>query len=162
MSVLRSDAAAGASTELVQVFLTVRLSDPGLAQLHAPSLLAMTEQLAHIRAKGCRHCTAAEGVVFVQQHAEAVHAIVGMNGQTVAAKPLKCSWGRHQSSRAAGTALLDLSRPHLSAFLAASCSWGWGQRLPYLSKAVLRSGCAVLRGCPPCCCWQSHHRMSHQ
>ena len=42
----------------------------------------------------------------VQEHAEAVHAIVGMNGQTVGGKPLKCSWGRHQSSRAQGALLL--------------------------------------------------------
>ncbi|KAK9813604.1 hypothetical protein WJX73_010245 [Symbiochloris irregularis] len=42
------------------------------------------------------------GFVQFEQHVEAVHAIVGMNGQVVGGKPLKCSWGRHQTSRGPG------------------------------------------------------------
>lgn len=36
---------------------------------------------------------------MVQRHADAVRAIFEMNGQIVGGKPLKCSWGRHQSNR---------------------------------------------------------------
>ncbi len=46
----------------------------------------------------------------LQAHSDAVHAIVGMNGQMLGGKPLKCSWGRHQSSRGA-LALLPCMHP---------------------------------------------------
>ena len=35
-------------------------------------------------------------------HADAVRAIVGLSGQNLGGKALKCSWGRHQA-RKAGT-----------------------------------------------------------
>ena len=41
----------------------------------------------------------------VQRHADAVHAIVGMNGQVLGNKPLKCGWGRHQLQQQGNTAL---------------------------------------------------------
>ena len=43
--------------------------------------------------------------VPVQRHADAVHAIVGMNGQVLGNKPLKCGWGRHQLQQQGSTAL---------------------------------------------------------
>ena len=36
------------------------------------------------------------GFVTFSNHAEAVNAIVTMNGQMVGGKPLKCAWGQHQ------------------------------------------------------------------
>ena len=33
-------------------------------------------------------------------HADAVRAIVGLSGQNLGGKALKCSWGRHQARKA--------------------------------------------------------------
>jgi RNA recognition motif-containing protein len=42
------------------------------------------------------------GYAFAQfaSHAEAVRAIVGLSGQNLGGKALKCSWGRHQARKA--------------------------------------------------------------
>lgn len=42
------------------------------------------------------------GYAFAQfaTHAEAVRAIVGLSGQNLGGKALKCSWGRHQARKA--------------------------------------------------------------
>ena len=38
-------------------------------------------------------------------HAEAVRAIVGLSGQNLGGKALKCSWGRHQARKTGPEAL---------------------------------------------------------
>ncbi|KAL4437767.1 hypothetical protein ABPG77_005679 [Micractinium sp. CCAP 211/92] len=38
------------------------------------------------------------GFVRYKSHQDAVHAIVGMNGQSLGGKVMKCSWGRHPST----------------------------------------------------------------
>lgn len=44
------------------------------------------------------------GYAFAQfaSHAEAVRAIVGLSGQNLGGKALKCSWGRHQARKGGG------------------------------------------------------------
>ena len=44
------------------------------------------------------------GYAFAQfaSHAEAVRAIVGLSGQNLGGKALKCSWGRHQARKVGG------------------------------------------------------------
>lgn len=41
-------------------------------------------------------CSGSYGFVNYLHHAEAVHAIVAMNGHTIGDKAVNCAWGRHQ------------------------------------------------------------------
>ena len=69
-------------------------------------------------------CAGSYGFVNYTSHAEAVQAIVAMNGKVIDNKALKCAWGRHQPHRNHGPVLGMLQVQNQLGFLGAQTMLG--------------------------------------